>query len=250
MHRGIAWLIVFGAVGALGAGAGCVANGGDEGILVLRNIEATASSGGCVFTGAASETGLAQGSLSVTTSVLTKVGYQVAPQIKSRIIAATGQEDLRTIVIRGANVDITFPGSSLFSAAELADLKASTLTHFMAPFSGFLPPNGGITDIPFEVIPAELMARVANKTDFDGTLALASFHIVGDLGGSDVTSQTFQFPVTLHKAPAFVDNGACSALPASFVPSTGNPCFPAQDGTTDCCTNQGHPVCPAVGTGG
>lgn len=247
MHRGIAWLIV---LAALGLGAGCVANGGDEGMLVLRNIEATTTSGSCVFTGAVSETGLAQGSLSVTTSVVTKVGYQVAPQIKSRITADTGQEDLRTIVIRGANVDITFPGSSLFSAAELADLKARTLTHFMAPFSGFLPPNGGITDIPFEVIPAELMARVADKTDFDGTLALASFKIVGDLGGSDVTSQTFQFPVTLHKAPSLVDNGACSALPASFVPSTGNPCFPGQDGTTDCCTNQGHPVCPAVGTGG
>jgi hypothetical protein len=247
MHRGIARLIVF---GALGLGAGCAANGGDESILVLRNIFPP-STGGCTFTSTSMEIGLPQGSLSVPDSVGSGVGYQVVPQLKSRITAATGQEDQRTVLFRGANVDITFPGSSLFSAAELAAMKASTQTHFMIPFSGFLPPNGSLADAPFELMPAELMATVMAKPGFAGVLALASFQVVGELGGGDVTSQTFQYPVSLSMDTFVINNGACSALSSKFVPRTGgNPCNIIQDGKTDCCTDTGRLVCPAVGTGG
>jgi hypothetical protein len=240
MHRGIACLI------GLGLAAGCAANGGDESILVLRNIVAAANGGSCVFTGSTSETGLASGALDVTLLQ----GYQIAPQIKSRITAVTGQEDLRTILIRGANVDIAFPNSTVFSAAELADFKSRALTHFMAPFSGFLPPNGGMADIPFEVIPAELALAAAAKTTFTTALAVASFQIVGDLGGGEVTSQTFQYPVTMVNGGFTVDNGPCLLLASSFVPRIGNPCFSGQDGPTDCCSQSGRPlVCPAVGMG-
>ena len=239
MHRAIACLI------GLGLAAGCAANGGDEGLIVLRNIIASATGGSCVFTGTASETGLAQGALDVSLMQ----GYEIAPQIKSRITAVTGQEDLRTILVRGANVDITFPNSTVFTTADLADFKSRALTHFMAPFSGFIPPNGGTADIPFEVIPAELAVAVAAKK-IDILLAMASFQVVGDLGGGEVTSQTFHFPVTLVNGGFTIDNGPCLLLASSFMPRVGNPCFPGQDGPTDCCSQAGRPlVCPAVGMG-
>jgi hypothetical protein len=248
MHRGIARLIVF---GALGLGAGCLANGGDESMLVLRNIVPMVTTTGCTTNSTTAELGLAGGSLSVTPSTgLQLVGYHVIAQLQSRITANTGQESQRTILLRGANVDITFPGSSLFSAAELAAMKASTLTHFMIPFSGFLPPNGSLADAPFELIPADLATTVGAKPNFTGVLALATFQVVGDLGGGDVTSQKFQYPVSFVPEPYIVNNGACSALSASFKPRVGDVCNLGQDGATDCCTDTGRLVCPAVGTGG
>jgi hypothetical protein len=251
MHRGIARLIVFGAVGALVAGAGCLANGGDEGMLVLRNIVPMATTTGCTYNSTAAEFGLAQGSLSVTAPTgFQLVGYHVIAQLQSRITADTGQESQRTILLRGANIDIAFPGSPLFSAAELSSLASSGLTHFMAPFSGFLLPNGSLADAPFELIPADLAAAVGAKPNFTGVQALATFQVVGALGGGDVTSQKFRYPVAFVPEKYIVDNGACSALSSSFKPRTGDLCNLGQDGATDCCTDQGHLVCPAVGTGG
>ncbi|HEY6177439.1 MAG TPA: hypothetical protein VIX73_23440 [Kofleriaceae bacterium] len=238
----------FGLVVGLGAAAlaGCAANGGDEGLVVLKNVVPTATTGGCSFSSQATETSLVRGALDVRAHT----GYLFIAQLESRITALAGQESQRTIFTRGANVDISFSDPNLFSAAELADLNAKNALHFMAPFTAPLSPNGGITDVLFELIPADVALALDAKTTFSSTVAQTSFTVVGDLAGGDVTSQKFQYPVTVVSGGLVNELGACSTVSSSFTPRVGNPCNPGQDGIVDCCTDtNNHQVCPAKGTG-
>ena len=220
---------------------GCVSDGSDGSIVVLRAIIGTAAmGGGCTLSNAETELGLAQGTLDVQG----RTGYQIAVQIRSRITALAGQEDQRAIFTRGANVDIAFSDPALATTAGIT----KDLTHFKASFAARLPPNGGVTDVSFELIPAEVAAALA-ATSFTSVVADTSFTIVGDLAGGNVSSQTFHFPVTIVKAGLIQDRGMCSALSTGFMPRVGNPCNPVQDGVVDCCTDANNrQLCPAVGT--
>lgn len=248
MDRGItcSGLVALAAATGVAAalGSGCTANGGDEGILVLKNVVPTAVTGGCSFSSMETEVSLVRGSLDVALPG----GYVFIAQLKSRITASSGQESLRTIFTRGANIDIAFSDASLFTAAEIANLDARNLLHFMAPFTAPISPNGGVTDVLFELIPAEVAAAIAAKS-FTSVVAQTSFTVVGDLAGGDVTSQKFQYPVTITSGGLIHIAGTCASLPAAFTPRIGNPCNAGQDGVVDCCTDiDGGAVCPAVGT--
>jgi len=224
--------------------AGCTANGGDEGIVVLKNVVPKADMGGCSFSSQETEVSLVRGALDVEFGT----GYVVIAQLKSRISAVAGQESLRTVFTRGANIDIAFSDPTLFTAAEIDALNAKNLLHFMQPFTAPIAPNGGVQDVLFELIPPELSAALAAKPTFRTVVAQTSFTVVGDLAGGDVTSQKFQYPITVVSSGYKHDEGACALLSASFTPRVGNPCNPGQDGVVDCCTDAvGADVCPAVG---
>jgi hypothetical protein len=245
MHRGIACLAPVPAVAlVLAAGAGCAANGGDESMLVLKNVAPGAD---CKFTPAETETGISRGELDTSLGI----GYLFTAQIKSRITAATGQADPRTILISGANVDIAFP-STLLSQTELDQLKTAGLTKFKSLFSSPLAPNGGLLDAQFELIPAELAVALDAKLATTAVTALVTFRVIGGFPGSDdeLTSQAFQYPVTLRSGGLAVDKGPCAMLSSSFMARPGNSCNPGQDFVVDCCTApNGVLECPAVGTG-
>lgn len=252
MQRPIAALRIPGLVGlvvglvGLAALGGCVASGGDESILVIKAVAppATATGGVCMFSASETEAGLVHGALDVTSGA----GYQLIAQVKSRITATSGQADARTIFLRGANVDLTFPDAAL--AAQVATLQSQGLLHFMAPLSAPLPPNGSLADAPFELIPAGVAAALNGTAGFTSTVVQATFTIVGDLAGGNVSSQEFHYSVTLGKQILIVDKGPCAMVSSSFMPRTGNPCYPGQDFVIDCCENQAAAlVCPAVGTG-
>lgn len=222
--------------------AGCVADSGGEAIVILKNVHAGS---GCFLNATEAEEGIAHGSL----DLLLPSGYLVIAQLKSRITAVTGQEDLRTITASGAKVDITFPGSALFSDAELADLRAAGLTHFKQLFTAPILPNGGITDVGFDLIPRALAERVAARADLGQVFRLeaeAAFTIEGDLAGDPVASQRFTFPVTLGNNVSVNVPGACDLPKAFGAPRTGYACNPAQDGIIDCCSQAGGLVCPAT----
>jgi hypothetical protein len=232
------------ALGTLATGAtGCLASGGDESMLVLKNVMPAS---GCTFSPAETETGITHGALDVQG----RTGYLFTAQIKSRVTADAGQQDQRTILITGANVDIAFPGSMLFTAADLDDLKARTLTHFKSLFASPLTPNGGLLDAQFELIPAELAAAIAARKGFGSVVALATFKVVGAFPGDDSeqTSQAYQYPVTIVEQGLVVDRGPCAQLATAFMPRTGNACNPVQDFVVDCCSNATVRLCPAVGT--
>jgi hypothetical protein len=209
---------------------GCTADSGDGGILVLKNVLADAT---CKVTASETEAGISHGSL----ELLVPSGYQFIAQMRSRITAFAEQLDQRTIVTSGANVDIAFPGSTLFSAAELAELQAMALTRRKTLFTAAIRP-GGLTDAGFELIPAALTARIKDKAG-DNPIqieAVATFTVVGDMSGQEVTSQPFSFPVTIGTGEVMNIAGACP-LPRSFgMVRNGYACNPFQDGVVDCCT--------------
>jgi hypothetical protein len=220
---------------------GCVADGQDGGIFVLKNVQAE---DGCKVTAMDTEVGISHGSL----DLLLPNGYLFIAQMKSRITALTGQEDQRTIITTGAKIDITFPNSQLFSADELANLKASGLTHFKQLFSASLPPNGKIADAGLEVIPAALTQAIARKADLTTPFRLetvATFTVEGDMAGQTVSSQAFSYPITIGNNVSVNVVGTCP-LPKGSTPRTGYSCNPAQDGVVDCCDKAGTLVCPAT----
>lgn len=239
-------LVVPGLVLGSALATGCSASGGDESILVLKNVAppTTVSGGVCTFTAMESEAGIVHGVLDTSAGI----GYEFTAQLKSRITADTGQEDQRTIFVRGANVDLAFSDSTVVTAADLATLQTKNLLHFMAPFSTPLAPNGGLADASFELIPAEIAALLDAKAGFTSTSVEASFTVVGDLAGGNETSQVFHYSVTLGHGLLLSNRGPCASLPSTFAPRAGNVCFPGQDFVIDCCTSGSAAVCPAVGT--
>lgn len=236
------WLgAVVGLAAVLG---GCTADGGDAGIIVLRSV---APSDMCTFSSSDSELTVSQGTLDASFGA----GYQLGIQMISRITALTGQEVQRSVFVTGAKVDVAFPDSMLFTAAELTELRTGGLTHFKSLFSTPIRPNGGITDVAFDAIPFELVGRVRAKPGFTSVVALVSFQVVGGLGttGDDLESDPYQFAVTITNGGLVNLKGACADLSTAFEPRSGNGCGRPQDGIIDCCTAPDNTlVCPAVGT--
>jgi hypothetical protein len=245
MHR----LFSIPVVGALFACVlgGCAADNGDEGIFITRNV---VPGTGCSFSASATEAFLAHG----TFSVHSPTGYRLHPQLKSKITATTAQEDARTIIVEGARVTLTFPDETVFSAAQQESLRDRGIMRFAALFSAPLGPNGGLADGAFDVItPALLDELVAAKGN--GILAanapsfraevVATIVVYGDMSGKEITSQEFQYPITICNDCVTRELGACP-LPMGTEPAAGNECNPYQDGTTDCCRMGADVVCPAI----
>jgi len=242
MHR-ISAALLGAFVGALAAG--CMADTGGESILVLKNVHAGTD---CLAAAAENEIGTARGTL----DLLMPSGYVFVAQLKSRIetqVEEDKDKDQRTIFTTGANVDISFPGSDLFSAAELTELRDAGLTRFKQPFVAPIVPNGGLVDIPFVAVPEALVDRIAARADLSTKFrleTLVTFTIKGDVSGREVSSQPFSYAITIGNGVVVNVMGSCSSIAASTEVRTGYACNPAQDGVIDCCVNGTALMCPAV----
>jgi hypothetical protein len=222
---------------------GCLADTGDGAILVLKNIHPDTT---CVGMGLDTEPALSSGRI----DTVIPSSYVFFAQMKSRITALAGQEDQRTIIVTDAKVDITFPGSTVFSAAELTQFKTDGLTHFKVPFSQVITP-GGTSDAAFNLIPIGLVKEVAKKATTTGFSvdSLATFTIEGQMAGSTVSSQTFTYPVTIGSNQVISVLGACPLPKGTATPHTGYACNPFQDGIVECCTSGPTTLtCPATVT--
>lgn len=231
-----------------GLGA-CVDNSSDGAIFITKNV---APGDDCTFTSTEGELFLPHG----VWSVHSPGGYQMFPQMTSRITATADQIDQRTIILQGGRVDIEFADAQLASELDLARLESEGITKFQSRFSAPLLPNGGITDGSVELLTRRLIDEIiAVRPGIDATDGseptfstelLASLVVFGDLAGDEVTSQTFTFPVTLCNNCVVNIVGACP-LPADAMPRSGNACNPFQDGNVDCCVEaDGDLACPAT----
>ncbi len=232
-------VLAFASLIVVGA-AGC-ADSGDEGILVTKNV---VPGTGCTFLGDMTEGFFPNGQW----STLSPGGYLFSPQMNSRITALMGEENERTIIVDAADIDLTIDPSLNVD---------SSLTHFKAPFSVPLPPivNGSLTtaDGQFQLIPRGVIDAViaANPNVNDenaptfSTLIQATFTVTGKMSGQDVTSQPFQYGVTLANDVVVQRAGACPVAGGTTI-NTGNPCNPFQDGLITCCTDMNNDlICPA-----
>jgi hypothetical protein len=248
--------------------AGCVADTGDEGFVVRNNLAPDEEK--CSFVAATSSPALSRGTLHTRSSS----AYLLTPLIESRLTAAMGQEQLRTVSLQGAKVDlaigpitvedalgaITFSCAAegdraCFSETERDKLADDGLTKFRQPFSAPLPPNGGLSSAVFDLVPTTVVSEIKRKVGAVpvggrmNALVLATATVYGQLGGSEVNGLPFMYPVTVCDDCIVNNLGPCGEVSVTFEPRTGNPCNAYQDGVIDCCTNAaGGAVCPAVGT--
>src|SRR5689334_19976637 len=81
--------------------AGCAADSGGEGFVILNNTAVPA--GSCTLTGDPTQAFLAHGLISSSSTQ----GYLLTPLFESAITATAGQELQRTIFLSGANTEIS-----------------------------------------------------------------------------------------------------------------------------------------------
>jgi hypothetical protein len=234
MHR--LSLLILVVVGA------CAQNGTDGGILVTKNV---APGNACTFLGDTTEPFIPAGSL----STLGAAGYIFNPQMQSRITALPGEENERTIIVQGANVDLTVdPAISVDPA----------FTHFRAVFSAPLFPivNGTqpVSDSSFQLIPPEVVDAIvaanpgaaqfpSDTNPAFATLIQATFQVDGLMSGEFVNSQPFNYAVTVGNSTGVTSLGNCPVMAGAL--NVGDSCNPFQDGLVDCCTSGTTLVCPA-----
>jgi hypothetical protein len=250
MARGpgrFAFLAVASSAAVLAVLGGCTADSNDSSILVLKNVHPDTT---CVTTGLITEASVPHGSL----DILIPSDYLFIAQMESRIVATDAQVDQRTIITKFAKVDVAFPNTTLFSAAELADMKTAGLTHFRSNFSAPVLPNDGISDGAFVLIPSALVEKVLAKSGLTGFNDFtefrleveATFTIEGDMSGSTVNSQPFTYGVTLGNHTSISILPAQCPVASGATLRTGYACNALQDGVVDCCLDtNGLLNCPA-----
>lgn len=223
---------------------GC-ANQGDEGMTVINN---TAVSGSCTLSGDSSQPFKSHGSI----FALSPNGYLLTPLIQSRVTLGTelNADPLqKTIFLRGADVSLTLKAVSIETNGQYSVTQPeSNIGQFSVLFAGSLPP-GGTVNVGFEVIPPSILRDVLSKSGVNLSTSdlnaevLAEVTIRGDLGGDEVTSSPFQYPISVCTDCIVNVIGAC---PLTGAPRTGDACNVFQDGVVDCCTEaDGGISCPA-----
>lgn len=227
------------------AGA-CVDNNADSGLVILRNV---APELGCTVD---------PGSSSVRTSGVIEDdavgGYVFTPVVRNDLVTFDGENiTAKSIFVSGARVTIDFYDPDLFTAAEQTTFDTDGLTKFVVPSSGAIDPDGGLQTFHLEIVPAELIAKIAPKlaavttTPIPSTVLDVRVQFFGTRAGDDVSSNTFRYPVEVCHGCLTNVLGPCDMLPDG-EPRAGGVCGPDQDGVTDCCVAADGTtlVCPAV----
>ncbi|MBL8624657.1 MAG: hypothetical protein JNK64_25335 [Myxococcales bacterium] len=226
------------------AGA-CVDNNADSGLVILRNV---APELGC---------NVDPGSSSVRTSGIIEddavTGYVFTPVVRNDLVTVEGENiTAKSIFVSGARVTIDFYDPDLFTAAEQTTFDTDGLTKFVVPSSGAIDPDGGLQTFHLEIVPTELIAKIAPKlaamtTDATPSTVLdVRVQFFGTRAGDDVSSNTFRYPVTVCHGCLTNVLGACDMLPDG-EPRAGGACSPDQDGVIDCClAADSSLVCPAI----
>ena len=231
-------------------GTGCLAHTGDEGMVVLNNTAITGMT--CALMGTSGQAFQTQGMI----SVFSPSPYVLTPFIQSRITSTGGDDSQRTIELEGARIDLRVAAATVQHPDGTYTSPAITLSdassHFAELFSGNLPPMG-TANVGFGLVPTTAIGEIrtmagAGPTDRLNATVTASVVIYGTMGGNEIDSNPFQYPVTVCNNCIVNNLGACLGLTTTMV-RTGNPCNPFQDGVVDCCTDAGGGfVCPAVAT--
>jgi hypothetical protein len=227
---------------------GCTASG-DEGFVVLNN---SVPDNSCALSGSKDQAFLANGHI----LTISPAGYQLFPLLESRISVLDGQDPTtRTINIRGARIDLTIESVQLTNGtgqvSNLTDQQRPKVDAGLLKFkqlrSGSLPPGGtaniGLEVLPWSVIPQIMQGITLAAGDRFRAIVVATVVMYGEIGGDEVTSEPFVYPVEICNDCVANIVGPC---PAALMVA-GNACNPYQDGTVTCCTDSmNRLVCPAT----
>jgi hypothetical protein len=227
--------------------AGCVADSGGEGFVILSNEFVMPGTLACTVTANATGPFVSHGMISTQS----QSGYVFTPVLESNITAVAGDELTRTITLQGANIELTVAAMTVgHSDGTFTKATAPTLMgtdgKFQSQFAGSLAPNSGISGMIFEIVPVTTISAIktaaglgaGDTLDAEVTAVIKPF---GEMGGSRVDGKEFKYAVSVCTDCVVHDLGAC---PANGT-NVGNPCNVFQDGEVDCCESASGLVCPA-----
>ena len=181
-------------------------------------------------------------------------GYLFTPLVQNVATVESGNAHLRAVFVEGADIDISIQSGFLTDEAlaaldDATRARLDSLTKFSKRFSGVVEASGGMTSFAFTVIPLELMEEFLAPGLVDGQLLelVVDVQVYGDLGGGEVTSPVFSYPIDVCKGCMKRDVGACADLSEGFVALEGGECVTLQDIPIDCCTTaDSQELCPAA----
>jgi hypothetical protein len=227
--------------------AGCAADSGGEGFVILSNEFVMPGTTVCSVTAAATGPFVSHGMISTQS----QSGYVFTPVMESNITAVPGEELTRTITLQGANIELTVAAMTVGHAdGSFTKATPPALTgtdgKFQSQFAGSLPPNSGISGMIFEIVPVTTISAIktaaalgaGDTLDAEVTATIKPF---GEMGGSRVDGKEFKYAVSVCSDCIVHDIGAC---PMTGM-NNGNPCNVFQDGVVDCCESASGLVCPA-----
>lgn len=203
--------------------AGCVSDNTQNASLVLRKNQAPNAD--CTLSGEDSGSFIARGVIDVS---LANQGYVLTPLLQLRTVAFDMADPLqRAVSLGGAEI-----------AIEGAD-------PFTQRFAGIIEPQQSFS-VSFIAVPDEVVDSVgAGLAPGDVEQVVAEIRVFGDLGGGEIESNRFDYPVDICNECLRINAGSC----AGFAPSGNQLCFPGQDiYGVECCTSSttGELVCPGV----
>jgi hypothetical protein len=210
--------------------AACAPEDGDVTIIIQNNKAPDPTS--CVV--ALEEGGLFISRGSVSTSLANT--YFMNPLIKN-LASSEGGTLLsnRTFFGEGFRVTLSSPDSALQAA-----INTSSYTVAHGYSAG---PDNGLAIVGTDVLPSGLLPSL-DAASTSGTL-LISLTAFGLMGGTEVESNAFVFPVLVGATPNVRNLGNCAQLPDNFV-SEAVSCLGFQDNITQCCVGPtNNLVCPA-----
>ncbi len=225
---------------ALGAFAACTSDAGG-GIVIRQNLANDGAS--CSFSADSGNAFIARG----TIALQSPLPYVLTPLLESNIVALDNQVSQRTIQMRGARVSLSVAGATqagTSATVDTASFPAGTLK-FTSLFAAPLAPNGGLSVGQFDIVPASFLAALAGQLTGANVhvQVVAEVKVYGTLGGDEIESDPYYYPVTVCNDCIINTVGAC---PIAMEGALGNPCNPYQDGQIDCCTAaNGQLLCPA-----
>jgi hypothetical protein len=220
----------------------CTANSGDESFIVRANL--VPMDNACDFQADLIAPTLPRGIISTAS----RTAYLVNPLLESRIVAAEGKESLRTIMVKGAHVNLTVGPTEIVDPGGAVTIDSTIKTYqFDSLTSAALPPNSGLTFAQFDGVSLSAIADVkaaagANHVHAQATISAVMF---GDFYGEELNSNAFVYPVTICN-DCVIATDPPPACPLMGQVRAGNPCNPFQDGTVDCCTGANGIVCPGT----
>lgn len=209
------------------AAAGCTVDNAGGAMFIVQNQVPEVEGAGCILSPDENSLARQEGFMDLNQA---QFGYDMYPLVESRVVVADTQTaEQRIVFVQGADIELRKAGSD-----EVID-------EFSKRFSGSLDPEGGQRAFFVEVIEPESAPLLG-----DGDVVIASVEIFGELGGSRIESDPFEFPITICRGCLTIPIGDCAGLPAGFVASGGGECKP-QDAPLECCTDaEGEVVCPAA----
>jgi len=236
---------------------GCAAD--EYGSFVILNNQSPSSGELCEFTADENNAFITRGQLAIESPS----AYLLNPLFASRIKADMGKELQRTVALHGARVDlkvgpIQILENNVTTTIEIdeadPELGAGVggVTKFESLFSAALPPNG-LSAATFDLVPRTVIDAVIARAQPSETRAVHAQVVgtvvaFGDLQGSEIIGDPFQYPVTICNDCIVNILGDCINIPQGEIGRGGNPCNPFQDGIVDCCQGTTGLVCPSVGT--